>query len=104
MSNINVEFELSINLEEAANDVRDKVSQSIRNLPNDLDAPPTVNKADASGEPILSMTIKSDSKNPLELTEFAYDHLIEKLQTIPGVSTINIWEKENTRCVFGWIL
>ncbi|MBK7810640.1 MAG: efflux RND transporter permease subunit [Saprospiraceae bacterium] len=91
VSNINVEFELSINLEEAANDVRDKVSQSIRNLPNDLDAPPTVNKADASGEPILSMTIKSDSKNPLELTEFAYDHLIEKLQTIPGVSTINIW-------------
>ncbi|MBK9270689.1 MAG: efflux RND transporter permease subunit [Saprospiraceae bacterium] len=90
-SNINVEFDLSINLEEAANDVRDKVSQAVRNLPNDLDAPPTVNKADASGEPILSMTIMSDRKNQLELTEFAYDHLIEILQTIPGVSNVHIW-------------
>lgn len=90
-SSITVEFELSMNLEEAANDVRDKVAQAIRNLPNDLDAPPAVSKADASGEPILSMTVKCDSKNPLELTEFAYDHLVEKLQTIPGVSNVMIW-------------
>ena len=90
-SNITVEFELSVNLEEAANDVRDKVSQAVRNLPNDLDAPPTVTKADASGEPILSMTVKSNSRNPLELTEFAYNHLVERLQTIPGVSNIMIW-------------
>lgn len=90
-SNITVEFDLSVNLEEAANDVRDKVSQAIRNLPNDLDAPPTVSKADASGDPILSMTVKSESKNPLELTEFAYDNLVERLQTIPGVSSIMIW-------------
>ena len=90
-SNITVEFELSVNLEEAANDVRDKVSQAVRNLPNDLDAPPTVTKADASGETILSMTVKSNSRNPLELTEFAYNHLVERLQTIPGVSNIMIW-------------
>ncbi|MEO6191292.1 MAG: efflux RND transporter permease subunit, partial [Saprospiraceae bacterium] len=90
-SNITVEFELSANLEEAANDVRDKVSQSLRNLPNDLDAPPVVNKADASGDPILSMTVKSDTKNNLELTEFANNNLVEKLQTIPGVSSITIW-------------
>ncbi|MBP6523450.1 MAG: efflux RND transporter permease subunit, partial [Saprospiraceae bacterium] len=90
-SNITVEFELSVNLEEAANDVRDKVSQAVRNLPNDLDAPPNVTKADASGEPILSMTVKSNSRNPLELTEFAYNHLVERLQTIPGVSNVMIW-------------
>lgn len=90
-SNITVEFELSVNLEEAANDVRDKVSQAIRNLPNDLDAPPVVNKADASGDPILSMTIKSDAKNNLELTEYANNNLVEKLQTIPGVSSVMIW-------------
>lgn len=90
-SNITVEFELSTNLEEATNDVRDKVSQAIRNLPNDLDAPPVVNKADASSEPILSMTVKSDTKNNLELTEYANNHLIERLQTIPGVSSVNIW-------------
>ncbi|MCC6816488.1 MAG: efflux RND transporter permease subunit [Saprospiraceae bacterium] len=90
-SNITVEFELSSNLEEAANDVRDKVSQAVRSLPNDLDAPPVVTKADASSDPILSMTIKSDSKNNLELTEYANNNLVERLQTIPGVSSIVIW-------------
>ncbi len=90
-SNITVEFELSSNLEEATNDVRDKVSQAVRNLPNDLDAPPVVNKADASSEPILSLTVKSDTKNNLELTEYANNNLVERLQTIPGVSGVNIW-------------
>lgn len=90
-SNINVEFELSFNLEEAANDVRDKVSQTVRSLPSDLDAPPVVTKADASSDPILSMTIQSDNRNPLEVTEYATNNLLERIQTIPGVSTVNIW-------------
>ncbi|HEX4959025.1 MAG TPA: efflux RND transporter permease subunit, partial [Lacibacter sp.] len=70
-SNINVEFELGYNLEEAANDVRDKVSQAVRSLPSDLDAPPVVTKADASSDFILSMTVQSETRNPLELTEYA---------------------------------
>lgn len=90
-SNINVEFELGFNLEEAANDVRDKVSQTVRSLPSDLDAPPVVTKADASSDPILSMTIQSESRNPLEVTEYATNNLLERIQTIPGVSTVNIW-------------
>ena len=89
-SSINVEFELNEDMESAANDVRDKVAQAIRNLPSDLDAPPVVSKADASSESILSMTVKSDTKNQLELTEFANNNLLEKLQTIPGVSSIMI--------------
>src|SRR5882757_9929349 len=63
-SNINVEFELGNDLESAANDVRDKVSQATRSLPSDLDAPPVVSKADASSDPILSMTIQSNTRNP----------------------------------------
>ncbi|MBL7728924.1 MAG: efflux RND transporter permease subunit, partial [Dinghuibacter sp.] len=90
-SNINVEFELGADLESAANDVRDKVSQAARSLPNDLDGPPVVSKADASSDPILSMTVQSDNKNPLQLTEYANNVLVEKLQTIPGVSSIQIW-------------
>jgi len=90
-SSINVEFELNEDMEPAANDVRDKVAQAIRNLPSDLDAPPVVSKADASSESILSMTVKSDTKNQLELTEFANNNLLEKLQTIPGVRSIMIW-------------
>jgi hydrophobe/amphiphile efflux-1 (HAE1) family protein len=90
-SNISVEFDLGIDLEAAANDVRDKVSQAVRNLPQDVDAPPVVSKADASSSPIISMTVQSDTKNPLELTEYAENVLVERLQTIPGVSSIQIW-------------
>ena len=90
-SNINVEFELGIDLEAAANDVRDKVSQAVRSLPSDLDSPPVVSKADASSESIISMTVQSELRNPLQITEFATNVLVERLQTIPGVSGVQIW-------------
>src|SRR3982750_1403888 len=79
-SSINVEFDLGIDLEAAANDVRDKVSQATRSLPTDLEAPPVVSKADASADPILSMTVQSFSKNQLELSEWAKNVLVERLQ------------------------
>lgn len=90
-SNITVEFDLGVDLEAAANDVRDKVSQAVRNLPQDIDAPPVVSKADASAGTIISMTVESKTKNQLELTEYAENVLMERLQTIPGVSYIRIW-------------
>ncbi|SHF27293.1 efflux RND transporter permease subunit [Flavisolibacter ginsengisoli] len=90
-SNINVEFDLGVDLEAAANDVRDKVSQALRSLPSDLDAPPVVSKADASSDAIISMTVQSSTKNQLELTEWGNNVLLERLQTIPGVSGIQIW-------------
>ena len=90
-SSITVEFELNSDLESAANDVRDKVSQATNALPSDLDAPPVVTKADASSDPIISMTVQSNTRNQLQVTEYANNDLLEKLQTIPGVSTIVIW-------------
>lgn len=90
-SNINIEFKLEKNLEEAANDVRDKVSQAIRSLPQDIDAPPVVSKADADSEPIISMTVQSDTKNALELSDYAENVIAERIQTIPGVSSVQIW-------------
>lgn len=90
-SNITVEFELSEDLEAAANDVRDKVSQAQRNLPNDLEAPPVVSKADANSDAIISMTVQSNTHNQLEITEYANNVLLERLQTIPGVSAIQVW-------------
>ena len=89
-SNINVEFELGENLEAAANDVRDKVSQAQRSLPEDVDDP-VVTKADASSDPILSMTVQSNTRNQLQMSEYANNVLVERLQTIPGVSGIQIW-------------
>jgi len=91
VSSINVEFDLSIELEAAANDVRDKVSQAQRSLPDDLPAPPVVSKADASSDAIISMTVQSNTRNQLQITEYATNVLQERLQTIPGVSAIQIW-------------
>jgi multidrug efflux pump len=91
VSNINIEFELSVDLEAATNDVRDKVSQAIRSLPQDLTNPPVVSKADANSDAIISMTVQSNTRNPLQLTEYANNVLVERLQTIPGVSSIQIW-------------
>ena len=89
-SNITVEFNLDKDLEEAANDVRDKVSQATRSLPQDIDAPPVVSKADANSDAIISMTIQSDSRNALELSDFAENVIGQRLETIPGVSGILI--------------
>ncbi|MBP9849479.1 MAG: efflux RND transporter permease subunit [Flavobacterium sp.] len=90
-SNITVEFKLEKNLEEAANDVRDKVSQAVRSLPQDIDAPPVVAKADADSDAIISMTVQSQSRNALELSDYAENVISERMQTIPGVSSVQIW-------------
>ncbi len=90
-SNITVEFELEKNLEEAANDVRDKVSQATSSLPQDIDAPPVVSKADSDSEPIITMTVQSATRSPLDLSDYAENVIAERLQTIPGVSTVQIW-------------
>lgn len=90
-SNITIEFNLDKNLEEAANDVRDKVSQAVRNLPQDIDAPPVVSKADADSESIISMTVQSDTRSSLELSDYAENVISQRLETIPGVSGVQIW-------------
>ncbi len=90
-SNITIEFKLEKNLEEAANDVRDKVSQAVRSLPQDIDAPPVVSKADADSDAIITMTVQSDTKNTLELSDYAENVISERMQTIPGVSGVQIW-------------
>ncbi len=89
-SNISVEFTLSTNLEAAANDVRDKVSQAVRNLPQDVDAPPVVTKADANSDFIILIALQSKSKGLLELSDYAENVLQNKFQTIPEVSGVNI--------------
>ncbi|ASV28757.1 efflux RND transporter permease subunit [Maribacter cobaltidurans] len=90
-SSISIEFNLNKNLEDAANDVRDKVSQAVRSLPDDLDAPPVVSKSDADAQRILSMTVQSDDKNILELSDYAENVITPRIETIPGVSSVQIW-------------
>ncbi|RZK51394.1 MAG: efflux RND transporter permease subunit, partial [Pedobacter sp.] len=89
-SNITIEFNLDKNIEEAANDVRDKVSQAARNLPRDIDGLPVVSKADANSDAIISLTIQSDKRNVTDLSDFAENVIADRIQTIPGVSSVQI--------------
>lgn len=89
-STITVEFLPSIDLNDAANDVRDKVARAIGNLPPEAD-PPRINKADADAQTILSITVQSNKRGLLELSQIGNNIFKERLQTIPGVSSIRIW-------------
>jgi multidrug efflux pump len=89
-SSISAEFDVTVDIEAAANDVRDRVSRAQRSLPADVD-PPTVSKADADAFPILFLSVKSEKRNLLELSDIAQNIFKERIQTIPGVSQVGIW-------------
>lgn len=89
-SNITVEFNLTVDLEAAANDVRDKVSRAVRNLPPDAE-PPVVSKADADSSPIMFINIQSTNRSLLELSAIAENVFKERFQTIDGVSSVMVW-------------
>lgn len=90
-SNITVEFNLGVDLEAAASDVRDKVGQAQRSLPQDIDAPPIVSKADANSDFILILAVQSHTKSLLELSDYAENVLQQQVQTIKDVSSVNIF-------------
>jgi len=89
-STVRVEFALGADLERAANDVRDRVSRAVSQLPPDVE-PPVVSKADADRNPILFVGVESASRSLLELTDIADNFFKERLQTIPGVSSVDVW-------------
>ena len=97
-SRITVEFELSVDLETAANDVRDKVSGTLRRLPQDID-PPTVYKADADAQPIFAVSLRSGQRSLIDLSGYAERYYKERLQTIPGVSSVDIWGEKRYSCL-----
>src|SRR5258706_14340391 len=90
-SNITVEFNLGVDLEAAASDVRDKVGQASRSLPQDIDAPPVVSKADANSDFILLLTVQSRTKSLMELSDYADNVLQQQLQTIDAVRSVNVF-------------
>lgn len=93
-SNITVEFQIGIDMEAAANDVRDRVSRARSKLPPDVD-PPIVVKSDADSSPVYVLTVQSDKRNLMQLSELANNVLKERLQTIPGVSEIRIYGEKS---------
>lgn len=89
-SSLNIEFNLEVDLETAANDVRDKVSGAMRRLPQDVD-PPVVEKSDADAQPIYSVTLQSETRDIIDLSDYAEINFKERLQTISGVSSVGVW-------------
>ena len=89
-STITVEFTLDTDLDTAANDVRDRVSRAVRNLPVDSN-PPVVEKADADSQPILFLSMRSDKRSILEVSDLADRLIRERMETIPGVSSVRIF-------------
>lgn len=90
-SSITVEFNLGVNMETAANDVRDKVSQAVRELPQDIEGLPVVSKADANADVILAYNLRSNTRNIMELSDYAENVIAQRLQTVTGVSGVQIW-------------
>ena len=89
-SYISIEFETGMDLEAAANEIRDRVSRVRRRLPDDVDEP-TVYKSDSDNDPILMVSLVSDKLDPMDVSEIANNHVKERLQTINGVSEVAIW-------------
>lgn len=88
-STINIEFELSRNIDQAANDVRDFVSRVSGRLPDEADEP-QINKADSDGRPIIFISLVSDVLNMMELSDYAERYVKDRLSVIPGVSSVNV--------------
>ena len=89
-SRITVEFKLEVEMETAVNDVRDKVSGAMRQLPQEVD-PPVVQKADADAQPIFAISLRSDTRSIIDVSNLAEINFKERLQTISGVSDVSVW-------------
>lgn len=100
-STIRAEFDVGTDLEAAANDIRDRVSRVQRKLPDAADAP-VVYKSDSDSDPILIASLLSDTRDAMELSEIGSNQVKERLQTIPGVSEVNLWG-EKTPVVRLWL-
>ena len=92
-SSISVEFTLDSDLDAAANDVRDRVARAARSLPVDAN-PPVVEKADADSSPILFLSMHSDKRGILDVSDIADRVVRERMETIPGVSSVKIFGEQ----------
>lgn len=92
-SNVNIEFSLNRNIDDAANDVRDRVSRVVGRLPDQAD-PPEVAKADSNSQPIMVLFLRSTTMNRLELTDYADRYLVDRFATVPGVAQVQIFGEQ----------
>ena len=88
-SRINIEFDVGRDIEAAANDIRDRVSGVIDNLPEEAD-PPDIQKADSSDDVIVWLNLVSDRMDVMELTDYAKRYLQDRFSVLPGVARVRV--------------
>ena len=92
-SSVTIEFSLDRNIDDAANDVRDRVARVVGRLPDQAD-PPQVSKADSDASPIMILFLRSPTMSRLELTDYADRYLVDRLATVPGVAQVSIFGEQ----------
>ncbi|MGD9265052.1 MAG: efflux RND transporter permease subunit, partial [Lysobacterales bacterium] len=88
-SDIRIEFSLDRDIDSAANDIRDRVSRVLDQLPNEAD-PPEIAKVDSGSEAVMFLNLASPFLNGLEITDYADRFIVDRLSTVPGVARIRI--------------
>jgi len=88
-SRITIEFNVGVDIDAATNDVRDKISTILNNLPEEAD-PPEVQKVDSSDDVIIWLSLTSDRMNIAELSDYAERYLVDQFSVIDGVSQVRI--------------
>ena len=88
-SRINIEFGLEMDIDAAANDIRDRISGALRNLPDEAD-PPEVQKADSSEDVILWLSLSGEDFSIPELTDYANRYLVDRFSVQPGVARVRV--------------
>ncbi len=88
-SKVEVQFRLSRNVDDAANDIRDRISQILDNLPEEAN-PPEVEKVDSNDDVILWLNLTSDQMSVIELTDYARRFLQDRFGTLDGVARVRV--------------
>ena len=84
-SSIRIEFDVVRDMDDATNDVRDRISRVLAQLPPEAD-PPQVSKADATADAVMTLSFNSEAMSPLEVTDYAERFILDRLSTVPGVA------------------
>ena len=88
-SDITIEFNLTRDIEAAANDVRDAVSRVFDRLPEEAD-PPEIEKVESDAEVIIWLNMRSTTMDPLQLTDYAQRYIVDRLSALDGVAQVRV--------------
>jgi multidrug efflux pump len=88
-STISIEFTIERDIDNAANDVRDRVSGAMTDLPREIEAP-MIQKVDADADPILWLNLESDTLSVMEITDYADRYLVDRFSSLDGVARVRL--------------